>query len=50
MLTLCITATHFTALRLFLHKVSFIIDTLFPPTREKLHAGRVEPSAEALGL
>jgi hypothetical protein len=49
MLNLYITATPFTALRLFFHKVSFIIDTLFPPTREKLHASHVEPSAEASG-
>jgi hypothetical protein len=45
-----ITDTPFTALRLFLHKVSFTIDTLFPPTRETLYAGRVEPSAETLGF
>lgn len=44
-----IKGTPFTALRLFLHKVSFTINTLFPPIRETLYAGRVEPSAEASG-
>lgn len=42
--------TAFTALRLFLHGVCFIINILFPRMRETLYAGRVKPSAEASGL
>ena len=45
-----ITGIPFTALRLFLHTVSFTIDTLYPSTRETLYAGRVEPSVETSGL
>jgi len=37
-------------LRLFFHKVSFIIKTLFPPLRETLYAGRVKLFAEASAL
>ena len=42
--------TPFTTLRLFLNKVSFAINILFPPIRETLYVGRVDPSAEASGL
>jgi len=40
----------FTKLRLFFHKVSFIINTLFPPLRQTLYAGRVKLFAEASEL
>jgi hypothetical protein len=39
--------TLFTKLRLFFHKVSFTINTLFPPLRQTLYAGRVKLFAEA---
>jgi hypothetical protein len=37
-------------LTLFFHKVSFVINTLFPLLRETLHDGRVKLYAEALEL
>jgi hypothetical protein len=40
--------TSLTKFRLFLPKASFIINTLFPPLRETLYAGRVKLFAEAL--
>jgi hypothetical protein len=42
--------TSFTKLRLFFHKVSFIINILPPPLREMLNAGRVKLFAEASEL
>jgi hypothetical protein len=39
--------TSFTQLRFFFHKVSFLINAVFPPLRETLHAGRVERFAES---
>jgi hypothetical protein len=44
------TGTSFTKLKLFLHQVSFIINTLFPLMRETLYAGRVKLSADASEL
>jgi hypothetical protein len=41
-----IMCSSFTKLRLFFHKVSSIINTLFPPLRETLYAGRAKLSAE----
>ena len=41
-----ITGASFTKLRLFFHKVSSIINTLFPPLRETLYACRAKLSAE----
>jgi hypothetical protein len=38
--------TFFTKLRLFFHKASFIINTLFPPLHQTLYAGRVKLFAE----
>jgi hypothetical protein len=38
--------TSFTKLRLFFHKVSFIINTIFPPLLEMLCAGRLKRFAE----
>jgi hypothetical protein len=38
--------TYFTKLRLFFYKVSFIINTHFPPLREMLCGGRVTLFAE----
>jgi peptide subunit release factor 1 (eRF1) len=46
----CIIGTSFTKLRLFFHKVSFIINKPLPPSREKLYAGDIEIFAEALEL
>jgi hypothetical protein len=37
-------------LALFFHKVSFVINTLFPLVRETLHAGRVNLYAQASEL
>jgi hypothetical protein len=42
--------TSFTKLRLFSHKISFIINTLFPPLCEMLYASRVKLFAEASEL
>ena len=39
-----------TELRSFFHKVYFIINTVFPPFHETLHAGRVKPFADASEL
>jgi hypothetical protein len=39
-----------TKFRLFVHKISFIINTLFPPSYEMLYAGQVELKAEASEL
>ena len=44
------TSTSFTELILFFHKVSFVINTLFPLVRETLYAGRVKLYAEASEL
>jgi hypothetical protein len=44
-----IVGTFFTKLRLFFHKVS-ITNTLFPPLRQTLYAGRVKLFAEASEL
>ena len=38
--------TFFTKLKLFFHKVSFIINTLFPPFQEMLYAGHLKLYAE----
>jgi hypothetical protein len=45
-----IIGTVFINLRLFFHKFSFIINTLFPPLQETLYAGRVKLFAEASKL
>jgi hypothetical protein len=45
-----ISGRSFTELRLLFHKVSFIINTVFPPFCETLHAGRVKPFADASEL
>jgi hypothetical protein len=45
-----IMSTSFTKSGLFFHKVSFIINPLFPPLCETLYAGRVELFAEASEL
>jgi hypothetical protein len=45
-----ITGTSYTKLRLFLHKVSSIISTLFPTLHEMLNAGQLKLFLEALGL
>jgi hypothetical protein len=45
-----IVGTSFTKLRLFFYKASFIINTLLPPLREALYAGRVKLFAEASEL
>jgi hypothetical protein len=42
-----ITDTQFTKLRLFFHKVSFIINTVFPPLHEMLYADHGKLFAEA---
>jgi hypothetical protein len=42
-----IMGTSFTNLRLFFHKVSFIINALLPPLHEMLYTGRVKLFAEA---
>jgi hypothetical protein len=42
--------TSSTKLRLFVHKVSFIINTHFPPLRQTPYAGRVKLFAEASKL
>jgi hypothetical protein len=41
-----IMGTFFTKFRLFFHKVSFIISTLFPSLPKTLYAGRVKVFAE----
>ena len=45
-----ITSKSFTELILFSHKVSFVINTVFPLVRETLYAGRVKFCAETLEL
>jgi len=45
-----IMATTFTNLRLFLHKVSFIINTLFPTLRDTLFDPHIKLLAEASEL
>jgi hypothetical protein len=40
--------TSFTYLRLSFHKVSVVINSLFPPLRDTLYAGRVKHFDEAL--
>jgi len=45
-----IRVTSFTKLRLFFHKLSFIINILFPTLRETLYAGRVKFPAVASEL
>jgi hypothetical protein len=45
-----VVGTVFTALIFFFTWVFFIINTLLPPMRETLYAGRMKPSAEASGL
>jgi hypothetical protein len=42
--------TFFTKLKLFFHKVSFIINALFPPLHEMLYAGRLKLFAEVSEL
>ena len=42
--------TSFTKLQLYFHKVSCIINTLIPPFRETLYAGRIKLFAEASKL
>jgi len=39
-------STSFTKLKLFLHKIPFIINTLFPPLSEKLYAATLNLFAE----
>jgi len=50
MKSIYIAHTSFIKLRLFFHKMSFIIKTLFPPLRETLYASRVKLFAEASKL
>jgi hypothetical protein len=47
---MCIMGTSFTKWRLFFHKISFNIITLFPTLCETLYAGYIKLFAEALEL